>query len=210
MVYTSDLSMVAGTFPAVPGVYWTVTVTRVKDFAATFNTDADLSDGETLTATVHFASDASAAPEQAFVELVTVEVMEAFGLSAQAAEDATYSAGEVAEFTASLLNLSGTSRQVELTMSIPPSTTLDGVSAGGLSEDGDDSVVIRTTVQPYATAGAKQYTLSLILGTELTSGSEVMSTMDLKDLGTGDTVTMESTIGIAYDVYLPLLMRESS
>jgi hypothetical protein len=34
--------------------------------------------------------------------------------------------------------------------------------------------------------------------------------MQLEDLSTGDTVDMQATIGIAYDVYLPLVMKGSS
>ena len=209
-VYTDDLSTVADTFPTAPGVYWTGPVTRVKDFDAVFETDPGLSDGELVTVTVHYASDASAAPEQSFIDEDSVEVLEAFGLSAEAAVKDTYSAGDVAQFVASLLNLSSTARDVELTMNIPPSTTLASVGAADISATSAGSVVIETTVPPYATAGAQEYVLSLNLDPDLEPGDTVTSTMQLEDLETGDTVDMESTISIAYDVYMPLIVKSSS
>ena len=205
--YTSDLSTVAGTFPAVAGVYWTGPVTRVKDIDVNFETSATLMDGKVLTTTVHYASDATGSPEQYFISEDAVEVVGAFGLSTAASVEASYSAGRVGEFVANLINLSSETRGVELSMSIPPSTTLAGLSSAGLSLSQSDSVVIQTEVDPYAIAGAKVYTLSLNLDPDLEPAEVVTSAMELTDLGAGDVVEMEGAFSINYELYFPIITR---
>lgn len=205
-VYTDDLSTVAGSFPASPGVYWTGFVTRTKDFVAAFTTDSSLTDGERVTVTVHYASDATAVPDQGFADDDGVEVESAFGLSAEAAARSWYSAGGVGQFVAHVINLDSVARNMRLTMNIPPSTTLAGISSAGVSAAAD-AVIIQADVQPYAIAGTKIYTLSLNLDPSLQTGDVVTSTMQLEDTATGDTVDMFATITIGYDTYLPLVFR---
>jgi hypothetical protein len=209
--YTNDLSTVAGSFPADPGVYWTGPVTRVKDIGVDLETDAGLMNGDVLTAMVHYASDATGSPEQYFTDEDTVEVVGSFGLSTAAGAKASYSAGSVGQFVANLINLSGEARDVELTMNIPPSTTLAGFSTAGVSATAaNDAVIIQTSVKPYAVDGAKVYTLSLNLDPDLQPNDVVTSTMQLEDLETRDVVDMESTITIGYDIYLPLVAKEDT
>ena len=203
-VYTDDLSTVAGSFPASPGVYWTGSVTRTYDFDVAYDTNDTLSDGDLVTVTVHFAD--SAGTDQYFADEDTVEVIGAFGLSAEMAGRSWYSAGGVGHFVAHVINLDSVARNMRLTMNIPLNTTLAGISTAGVSA-ADDVIIIQADVQPYAIAGAKIYTLSLNLDPSLQPEDVVTSTMQVQDTVTGDTTDLSATFAIGYDTYMPIVFR---
>jgi hypothetical protein len=204
--YTDDLSTVAGTFPAVAGVYWTGLVTRTEDLEAGFTTDADLMDGDTITVNVHFASDATATPDQYFADDDTVDVVSAFGLSGLGADIDPVFPGTEAQFTASVINMAPVSKTIQLVADHPADTIY--VPGTGVVT-GTTQVTVTQMVAPYAEAGATDFTFRWLLGPTYDFGDEVTSEMVLTDLVTGETFDLSATADVdaVATIYLPLVMR---
>jgi hypothetical protein len=205
--YTDDLSTVAGTFPAVPGVYWTGWVTRTDEFEASFTTAADLVDDDTITVTVHFADDATAMPDQHFVDEDTVTVESAFGLSGMMADIDPVFPGTEAQFTASVLNLTPAAKTIELVATNPADTITTMWPTGAVTST--TMITVTQVITPYAEAGPINFSFRWLLGPSYDFGDVVTSVMTLTDLTTGETFDLSATADVdAYRrLHLPVIMR---
>jgi immune inhibitor A len=208
-IYTDDLSTVAGAFPAKPGVYWTGLVTRTKDFMATFNTDADLVDGDNITITVHYANDDIAVPDQYFMDEDTVDVISAFSLSGLMADIAPVFPGTNAQFTAKVLNLSHSPKAVQLVADVPTDTNFVGITGATLVATSTAQITATQTISPYGTSGAADVTFKWLLGSTYDFGDKVTSDMILTDLTTGEAFDLSAAADVdaSYEIYLPLVVR---
>jgi hypothetical protein len=205
--YTDDLSTVAGTFPAVPGVYWTGSVARTDEFGAGFTTAADLIDGDKITVTVHFADAASASPDQHFVDEDVVTVESAFGLSGLMADVDPVWPGTEAQFTASVLNLTPVTKSAQLVAVNPADTTLTLWPSGAVTST--TAITVTQVISPYAEVGAVNFTFKWMLGPSYGFGDVITSTMVLADLATDETFDLDATAKVdAFSLlYLPLTCR---
>ncbi len=206
-MYTDDLSTVAGSFPAVPGVYWTGVVTRTDDFEAGFTTDADLVDDDTITVTVHYANDATAMPDQHSMAEDTVTIVNAFGLSALAADVDPVFPGTAAQFTASVINMSPVSKTIELVADYPADTTLVSAPTGAVTST--TQATVTQMIAPYAEAGITDLTFQWMLGSSYDFGDVVTSTMVLADVVTGETFDLDATADVDASnmVFLPVVLK---
>ena len=210
--YTDDLSTVAASFPSVAGVYWVGSVARTYDFAATFTTDPDLVGEDTITVTVHYASDNTATPDQYFTDEDTVEVISAFGLSGLVADIDPVFPGTNSQFTAKVLNLSHLPKQIQLVADHPADTTFVGVTGATIVATSATQVTVTQVISPYETSGAADITFQWLLGPSYDFGDEVTSEMVLTDLATGETFDLSATANVeaSYWVYLPIVTRNYS
>ncbi len=208
-VYTDDLSAVAGSFPAVSGVYWTNLVTDTDDFEAGFTTDADLLDDDTITVTVHYANDATATPDQYSTAEDTVNIVDAFGLSGLAADINPVFPGTAAQFTASVINMSPVSKTIQLVANYPNDTTYVSGPAGAVT--GTTQVTVTQLIAPYADAGITGLTFQWLLGGSYDFGDVITDTMVLADVVTGETVDLDAAANVdaAYRVFLPVVLKNS-
>jgi hypothetical protein len=205
--YTDDLSTVAGTFPTVPGVYWTGLVTRTDDFEAGFATDATLVNGDTITVTVHFANDATAMPDQRSVDEDVVTVVSAFGLSGLAADVDPVWPGKEAQFTASVLNLTPVAKTAQLVAANPADTVATMWPTGAVT--GTTAITVTQVISPYAEAGAATFTFKWMLGPSYDFGDVVTSEMTLTDVTTGEIFDLSATADVNAStwLHLPVIMR---
>jgi hypothetical protein len=205
--YTDDLSTVAGTFPAVPGVYWTGLVTRTDDFEAGFATDATLVNGDTITVTVHFANDATAMPDQRSVDEDVVTVVSAFGLSGLAADVDPVWPGKEAQFTASVLNLTPVAKTAQLVAVNPADTVATMWPTGAVTST--TTITVTQVISPYAEAGATTFTFKWILGPSYGFGDVITSEMTLTDVTTGEIFDLSATADVNAStwLHLPVIMR---
>jgi len=210
--YVANLSWVADSFPTQPGVYWTGSVARTKDFEAAFTTDSDLTNGETITVTVYFASDDTAAPTQAFTDIDSVEVVNAFGLSGLMADKDPVLPETNSQFTAKVLNLSHSSKPVRLVADHPADTTFVGVTGATVVATSATQVTVTQVITPYEISGAVDVTFQWLLGSSYDYGDVVTSTMVLADTTTDETFDLSATadVGAASKVYLPIVERDYS
>jgi immune inhibitor A len=205
--YTADLSSISPQFPAKPGVWWTGSVDLTQDIQATFTADGDLPAGTMLTETVHFASDASATPNQYFSTHEVVKVVSPLSLSTLVADAGSTSPGKVAPFTLQILNLSDATKSVQVTATAPISTTFAGLSTAGEVGASANQIILTQDVPPYATSGATALTYRWLLDSLYTQDA-VTSTMTLVDLATGDTLDLSATMGVSTSsVYLPIITK---
>lgn len=204
---TADLSTVSASFPATPGVYWVGSVARTYDFDVAFTADADLVDGELITATVHFAD--GAGTDQYFQDESAVTVVSAFGLSALGADIDPVWPGTPAQFTAKILNLSSLFKPFRLVADHPADTTFLGVTGATNVVASATQVTITQVISPYATSGATDLTFRWQPGSSYTFGDVITSTMVGRDTTTGEVFNLSATAAVdaAYRIRMPIVMR---
>lgn len=206
-VYTTDLSAIADSFPAAPGVYWTGPVTTTDMFDAGFLTDADLVHGDLITVEVYYAND-DAAPDQAFMDYDTVTVYNALGLSGLLAD--IDPAATLTQFSARLLNMSHAPKTVWLVADHPADTTLLGVTGATVVATSSTQVTVTQDIDPYGEVGYQDITFQWLLDLDVyEAGDVVVSDMTLVDVVTGETFALSAAADVIapLSVYLPLVMR---
>jgi hypothetical protein len=208
-VFTDDLSTVAGSFPAVEGVYWTGQVTDYVDFEAGFTSIATILDGDRITATVHFASDATASPDEFITEEDSVGVVNPFSLSGLLPYNAPFMPGTTAHFRAAVLNLSQAPKSVLLVADYPNDTTFAGVTGATVVATSTTQVTVTQAITPYATSGGVDVIFDWQLGSSYDFGDVITSTATLIDVATGESFALSATAAVdaAYELYLPVVLR---
>jgi hypothetical protein len=208
-VFTTSLQTVAASFPDVEGVYWTGQVTDYVDFEAGFTSDAILLDGDRITATVHFASDATANPDEFISEEDSVGVVNPFSLSGLLPYNAPFMPGTTARFAAAVLNLSQTPKSVLLVADYPNDTTFAGVMGATVVATSTTQVTVTQVITPYATSGGVDVIFSWQLGPSYDLGDVITSTAKLIDVVTGESFDLSATADVdaAYEIYLPIVFR---
>ncbi len=215
--YTDDLSTVSPKFPAMPGLYWAGDVMTRTEFMGNFKLAGDLDEGETITATAHFATDNTETPDQYFVDTKALAVKSGLGLSALGANLEKFMPGTTAKFTFVGVNRSNMARAFTLVADMPTDTTYMGVTGASMLRVAEvitsaTQVTVTGVISPYASSGTKEIGFAWALGDSYEVGDTITSKMTLTDEVTQDTFDLEATAGIGsmYDLYLPVVTRRSS
>lgn len=212
--YVANLQTVAASFPAVPGVYWTGEVARTSDFDVVFTVDADLQGPNypqnAITVNAHFADSAGATLAH-YTAQDSVNVVPALSLSALAPDIDPVFPGQVAPFTANVLNMSPLAKPVQLVATHPADTTFLGVTGATVVATSTTQITLTQSIAPYATSGAGLITFQWRLGPSYDFGDQVTSAMVLEDTTTSETFALSATADVdaSYRIYLPIVMKNS-
>ena len=112
-----------------------------------------------------------------------------------------------------MLNLNGSSRQVQLIADIPAGTTFVGVTGATDVVTSATQVTVTKLIFPYADAGAADIAFEWQSGTSYEAGDVVTSTAKLVDLQTGEVFALNDTAAVRaypHEYCLPLVRRNES